>query len=459
MDTQATEALVKAQHDYFNTNKTKSISWRLAKLRALKAAIRAHETDILAALEADLSKSAYESYVTEIGLVMSEINYTIKHLRKWARPKHVSTEITNFLATSKILSEPYGVVLIMSPWNYPFLLTVDPIIGAVAAGNCFIAKPSDYSPATSNIIKTIVDEVFEPENGATVLGGREANTALLQQKYDYIFFTGSTTVGKIVMDAAAKNVTPLSLELGGKSPCIVDETANIELAAKRVTWGKYLNAGQTCVAPDYIYVHSSVKDKFVAAVKRYIVQFYGEKPLESPDLVRIVNQKHFDRLLGLVKDETPIFGGASDAASLKIEPAMYEGITWDSPIMGEEIFGPLMPIMAYDSLDEVIASIKAHNRPLALYIFSTDKAHVEKVHKEVSFGGGCVNDTVVHLASTTLPFGGVGASGMGGYHGKFSFDTFSHRKSILQKSNLIDVPLRYAPYKKDWLWVIKKMMG
>lgn len=459
MDTQDTQELVRAQHAFFNTNKTKSISWRLAKLRALKASIRAHEDDILAALEADLSKSAYESYVTEIGLIMSELNDAIRNVRRWARPQHVSTALTNFLATSKILHEPYGVVLIMAPWNYPFLLTVDPIIGAVAAGNCFIAKPSDYSPATSAIIKTIVDEVFEPENGATVLGGREANTALLEQKYDYIFFTGSTTVGRIVMDAAAKNVTPLSLELGGKSPCIIDETANIELAAKRVTWGKYLNAGQTCVAPDYVYVHRAVKDKFVAAVKRYITQFYGENPLKSADLVRIVNQKHFDRLRGLVENETPVCGGAADAVSLKIEPSVYEGITWESPLMSEEIFGPFMPILTYESLDDVIAQVKAHNRPLALYVFTTNKEVEERVLSEVSFGGGCVNDTVVHLASTSLPFGGVGASGMGNYHGKYSFETFSHQKSILKKSNLIDVPLRYAPYDKRWMWIIKKLMG
>lgn len=459
MDTQDTQELVRAQHAFFNTNKTKSISWRLAKLRALKASIRAHEDDILAALEADLSKSAYESYVTEIGLIMSELNDAIRNVRRWARPQHVSTALTNFLATSKILHEPYGVVLIMAPWNYPFLLTVDPIIGAVAAGNCFIAKPSDYSPATSAIIKTIVDEVFEPENGATVLGGREANTALLEQKYDYIFFTGSTTVGRIVMDAAAKNVTPLSLELGGKSPCIIDETANIELAAKRVTWGKYLNAGQTCVAPDYVYVHRAVKDKFVAAVKRYITQFYGENPLKSADLVSIVNQKHFDRLRGLVENETPVCGGAADAVSLKIEPSVYEGITWESPLMSEEIFGPFMPILTYESLDDVIAQVKAHNRPLALYVFTTNKEVEERVLSEVSFGGGCVNDTVVHLASTSLPFGGVGASGMGNYHGKYSFETFSHQKSILKKSNLIDVPLRYAPYDKRWMWIIKKLMG
>lgn len=459
MDTQDTQELVRAQHAFFKTNKTKSISWRLAKLRALKASIRAHEDDILAALEADLSKSAYESYVTEIGLIMSELNDAIRNVRRWARPQHVSTALTNFLATSKILHEPYGVVLIMAPWNYPFLLTVDPIIGAVAAGNCFIAKPSDYSPATSAIIKTIVDEVFEPENGATVLGGREANTALLEQKYDYIFFTGSTTVGRIVMDAAAKNVTPLSLELGGKSPCIIDETANIELAAKRVTWGKYLNAGQTCVAPDYVYVHRAVKDKFVAAVKRYITQFYGENPLKSADLVSIVNQKHFDRLRGLVENETPVCGGAADAVSLKIEPSVYEGITWESPLMSEEIFGPFMPILTYESLDDVIAQVKAHNRPLALYVFTTNKEVEERVLSEVSFGGGCVNDTVVHLASTSLPFGGVGASGMGNYHGKYSFETFSHQKSILKKSNLIDVPLRYAPYDKRWMWIIKKLMG
>lgn len=453
-----TAQLVAAQRAFFNTNTTKSVAWRLQKLRALQASIRAHESDILAALQSDLAKAPFEGYVSEVGMVLDELGYAIKHVRKWARPKRVSTSLANFLASSKIISEPYGVALIMAPWNYPFLLSLDPVVGAIAAGNCVVVKPSAYSPATADIIKVIIEEVFEPENGAVVLGGRAENAALLEQKFDYIFFTGSTGVGHVVMEAAAKHLTPLSLELGGKSPCIVDETASIDLAAKRIVWGKYLNAGQTCVAPDYIYAHASIKDELVAAMKRYIVQFYGEHPLQSPDLVRIVNEKHFARLRGLVAQETPAFGGAVDEATLKIEPSIYEGITWDSALMGEEIFGPLMPVLTYESLDEVIAQVKKRNRPLALYLFTTSKAHEEKVLGEVSFGGGCINDTIVHLASTSMPFGGVGASGMGGYHGRYSFETFSHRKSILSKSNAIDVPIRYAPYKTSRLSLIKKLM-
>lgn len=453
-----TSELVALQRQCFLSNKTKDVNWRLAKLKALHASIKKHESDILEALNKDLAKAPFEGYVSEVGMVLDELSHAIKHVRSWAKPKHVSTSLTNFLASSKIVYEPFGVVLIMAPWNYPFLLSVDPIVGAVAAGNCFIVKPSAYSPATSEIIKVIVEEVFEPETGAAVLGGRAENSALLEQEFDYIFFTGSTNVGHVVMEAASKHLTPISLELGGKSPCIVDKTAPIDLAAKRIVWGKYLNAGQTCVAPDYIYVESSVKDQLIAAMKRYITQFYGERPLQSADLPRIVNEKHFNRLRGLVANETAVVGGAFDEATLKIEPSIYDNITWDSPLMGEEIFGPLMPIMTFDSLDEVIAQVKKRNRPLALYLFTNSKAVQDKVLSEVSFGGGCINDTIVHLASTSMPFGGVGASGMGGYHGKFSFETFSHKKSVLNKSNLIDMPIRYAPYKASRMSLLKKLM-
>lgn len=453
-----TAQLVAAQRNFFQSNKTKSVEWRLAKLRALQASIRAHESDILAALESDLGKAPFEGYVSEVGMVLDELSYAIKHVCTWAKPRHASTALTNFLATSKIFYEPYGVVLIMTPWNYPFLLSLDPLIGAVAAGNCVIVKPSAYSPATASIIKAIISEVFEPENGAVVLGGRAENAALLEQEFDYIFFTGSTAVGRVVMDAASKYLTPVSLELGGKSPCIVDETASIELAAKRIVWGKFLNAGQTCVAPDYVYAHASIRDRLVEAMKRYIVQFYGERPLESPDLPRIVNEKHFTRLQDLVAGETPVFGGSFDEAALKVEPSLYVDMTWEHALMGEEIFGPFLPILSYESLDDVIAQVKKRNRPLALYLFTNSSSHEQQVMNEVSFGGGCINDTVVHLASTSMPFGGVGASGMGGYHGVYSFETFSHRKSVLKKSNLIDVPIRYAPYKMSRMALIKKLM-
>lgn len=452
-----TSEIVKSQHEFFATNKTKSVKWRIEKLKALRASIKRHEEDILNALKADLNKAHFEGYAAEVGMVLDELRHCISQTKKWAKPKRVHTSIVNFLSFSKIYSEPYGVVLVMAPWNYPFLLSMDPVIGAICAGNCFVLKPSAYSKHTSDILKTIIEEVFEPNCGVVILGGREENQALLNEKFDYIFFTGSTEVGKQVMAAASRNLTPVSLELGGKSPCIVDETANIPLAAKRIVWGKFLNAGQTCVAPDYLYVHKSVKDKLMHEIDGYVKKSYGENPLSCEEYPKLINQKHFERVCEFIKGEKIIFGGQSNSETNKIAPTLLDNITWDCPVMKEEIFGPVLPVLTFTGYDEIIPVIKAKDKPLALYLFTTSNRYKKRVLNEISYGGGCINDTIVHLSSSHMPFGGVGASGMGGYHGKFSFDTFSHKKSVLTKSNLLDFFIRYAPYK-DHLKLLKKLL-
>ncbi len=452
-----TAEIVAAQHAFFATNQTKPVQWRLQKLRALQASIRRHEQDILNALQADLGKAHFEGYACEVGMVLDELGYCIRHTKAWARPKRAHTPLVHFLSHSKIYSEPYGVVLVMAPWNYPFLLSMEPVIGAICAGNCFVLKPSAYSKHTSNILRGIVSEVFEENCGAVILGGREENKALLEQRFDYIFFTGSTDVGKTVMQAAARYLTPISLELGGKSPCIVDETANIPLAAKRIVWGKFLNAGQTCVAPDYLYVHESVKQALVAEMLRCIKIAYGQHPLQNDEYPKMINEKHFARVCGLMQGEKVLYGGQSDAASHKIAPTLLDDITWESRVMCEEIFGPVLPVLTFGSYDEIIPIIKSKDKPLALYLFTTSNRYKQRVLGELSYGGGCINDTIVHLATSHMPFGGVGASGMGSYHGKYSFDTFSHKKSVLTKSNLLDVFIRYAPYK-DHMKLLKMLL-
>jgi aldehyde dehydrogenase (NAD+) len=453
MDDLITGAVERARA-FFDTGVTKDVKFRLCALKKLKQAILAREQEIYAALNQDLGKHAYEAYVTEVGMALGEIGYALKRLRGWAKPQRVKTPLVHVIAKSRIYREPYGTALIMSPWNYPFLLTVTPLVGAVAAGNCAVVKPSAYSPATSAVLQKILSEVFAAGHVEVLTGGREVNRSLLEQRFDYILFTGSTSVGRYVMECAAKNLTPVTLELGGKSPCIVDKTANIELAARRVVWGKFLNAGQTCVAPDYVYVHTSVKARFLEAVKKYIVKSYGEHPETNPEYPKMINEKHFKRVGAFLNNGTLAFGGATDATQNKIAPTVLTDITWGMSVMGEEIFGPVLPVLEYENLDEVIAEVKKRPRPLALYLFTTDKKTEKRVLREVSFGGGCVNDTVVHLASSYMPFGGVGDSGMGGYHGKFGFETFSHPKSVLKKSNALDVPLRYPPYgKKNIKWV------
>ena len=383
----------------------------------------------------------------ETGLVLSEISYMIKHIKKFAREKRVATPLAQFASRSFIKPSPYGVVLIMSPWNYPFLLTIDPLVDAISAGNTAIIKPSAYSPATGKIVEQLINECFDPEYVTVVTGGRLENSCLMSQDFDYVFFTGSQAVGKEVMRQAAEYLTPVTLELGGKSPCIVDSSSNIKLAAKRIVFGKYLNCGQTCVAPDFLYCDSSIKDELIGAIKDEIIKQFGDAPLNNPDYGKIINQKHFDRLMGLIEGENIFHGGEGIADTLKIAPTILTDVSWDSPVMQEEIFGPVLPVLTFDSMDEAINNIKRRPRPLALYIFSENKKIIRRVTSCCNFGGGCINDTIIHLATSNMGFGGVGASGMGSYHGKAGFDTFSHKKSIVDKKTWMDLPMRYQPYK------------
>ena len=432
--------MLHAQRAYFGQGECKNVDFRIRQLKNLYQWICGHEQEILDALYQDLNKSPFEAYAAEIGIVKEEIRYTLKHIRKWAAPKRVKTPITQFPSRSFIYPEPYGVVLIMSPWNYPFQLTIAPLVGAICAGNCAVVKPSAYSPNTTRVMAEMLRELFPAEYISVVEGGREANQALLDEKFDYIFFTGSVNVGKYVMEKASAHLTPVSLELGGKSPCIVDETADLKLAAKRIVWGKFLNCGQTCVSPDYILVQRGVKDKLVKQIQKYIRKMYGRDVLANKEYPKMINEKHFDRVLGLMEGARVIYGGESDRTSLKIAPAVLDQVNWKSPVMQEEIFGPLLPVLTFYDMKEVIQMVNAAPKPLALYYY----------------GGGCINDTVVHLATSYMPFGGVGNSGMGGYHGRDSFDTFTHRKSIMKKSGLIDVPIRYAPFKNK-LALLKKI--
>lgn len=448
---------IEKQRLFFEKGRTKDIDFRIEKLKMLRRLIIENEQEIMEALKKDLNKAPFESYETEVGIVLEEIKYTIRHLSSWVRRKRIKTPLTHFLSRSYMYSEPYGITLIMSPWNYPFQLTIAPLIGSIAAGNCSIIKPSEYSTHTSAVIDKLIGENFDKGYIVVVTGEREVNKALLEEKFDYIFFTGSVKVGKIVMEAASKYLTPVTLELGGKSPCIVDETANIELAAKRIVWGKFLNAGQTCVAPDYLMVQSSVKDKLIHKMKEYITEFYGESPCDNIDYPKIINDGHFNRLLSLMKSGNIIFGGEYSDRTNKISPAILDNVTWDSSIMQEEIFGPILPVLGFQNLSEAISVVNKHPKPLALYLFTNNKEREKNVIRNISFGGGCINDTIVHLATSYMPFGGVGDSGMGGYHGKASFDTFSHKKSIMKKSNLLDIPLRYPPYKEN-LKLLKRIM-
>ncbi len=440
------QALVSAQRAYFNTGATLPLSARRAALQCLRAAITAHEGDITAALRSDLNKSPTESYMCEIGMTLSELRFVERHLDGWARDRRHLTPLAQFPAKSLTVSEPYGVVLIMSPWNYPFLLTMEPLIGAIAAGNCCVVKPSAYSPATSAVLRDILAECFPPEFVAVVEGGRAENQALLDQKFDYIFFTGGVDVGKEVMTRAARHLTPVTLELGGKSPCIVDSTARLDLAAKRLVFGKLLNCGQTCVAPDYLLIDRRVKTPFLAYVQRWITVMYGENPLDNDGYVRMVNRKHFDRVMGLIDPAKVVFGGRGDPETLKIQPTVLDNVSPEDPVMQEEIFGPVLPVLTFDQIGEALDFVNARPRPLALYLFSQEKSTQERFLRRTSFGGGCINDTVIHLATSRMGFGGVGASGMGSYHGRDSFETFSHRKSVVKKSTLLDLPVRYAPY-------------
>ncbi|WP_318509165.1 aldehyde dehydrogenase [Bacillus sp. T3] len=447
-------ALVTKQKAFFRTDQTKDIDFRLDALNKLRLAIKHHEKILMDALKADLNKSEFEAYTTEIGIVLKEIRYTVSHLRSWAKPKKVKTPITHFGSTSYIYSEPYGVSLIISPWNYPFQLAVAPLIGAIAAGNCAIIKPSELTPKTSEILAKIIQEAFPEEYISVVQGGVETSQILLNEEFDYIFFTGSVPVGKIIMEAASKNLTPVTLELGGKSPCIVHDDAHLKLAAKRIAWGKFINAGQTCVAPDYLYVHGKIKHDFLQELKSAIKELYGENPLENKDYTHIVSEKHYNRLCSFLDNGKTFVGGKVKKEELVIEPTVLTDINWEDTIMQDEIFGPILPVLEYRSLTEVIEGIEHHPKPLALYIFSESETIQQEILNRVTFGGGCINDTVYHLGSPHLPFGGVGSSGIGAYHGKGSFDTFSHAKSVLKQTTRFDLPYRY-PNVKNGLKKIK----
>ena len=440
-------SIIEKQREYFGTGATLDVKFRINSLKKLKKAILDNQEKIAEGLKKDLGKGSFEGYMCEIGLCLSEISYMLKHIKRFAGEKTVYTPLAQFHSRSYKKPSPYGVTLIMSPWNYPFLLTIEPLIDALAAGNTAVIKPSAYSPATTEIIKNLIEKCFDRKYVAVVTGGREKNTALLESHFDYVFFTGSQAVGKTVMKSCSEYLTPCTLELGGKSPCVVDRTADIKLAAKRIVFGKYLNCGQTCVAPDYIYCHESVKDKFVEEVKKQIILQYGENVFENNDYGKIINEKHFNRIKGLIDDKKVVFGGKTDSETLRIYPTVMDNVTFDDKVMQEEIFGPVMPILTYKTTKEAIDKINSMPHPLALYIFSKDKKVINKFTAKCGFGGGCVNDTIIHLATSEMAFGGFGESGMGGYHGKAGFDTFSHYKSIVDKKNWIHLPMRYQPYK------------
>ncbi len=442
------QALLQAQRAFFNSGKTLPVAFRVQMLKRLYDAIRAHERDIAQALRQDLGKSEFEGFLCESGLTLTEISWMIGHVGRLAREKRVATPLSQFPSRSYRKPTPYGNVLIMSPWNYPFLLTMEPLADAIAAGNTAIVKPSAYSPATSAVVADIIAECFPPEYVAVVTGGRRENAALLEHKFDLIFFTGSQSVGKEVLRRAAEHLTPAVLELGGKSPCIVDETANLSLAARRIVFGKFLNCGQTCVAPDYILCQRSVKDRLVRELCAQIGAQFGEKPLDNSDYGRIVNEKHFDRLLGLIDPEKVVCGGQSCREQLRIAPTLLDGACWQDAVMQEEIFGPILPVLTYDNFDEVVPLLQDKPKPLALYVFSGDKAHIADITGRLQYGGGCVNDVVIHLATSEMPFGGVGESGMGGYHGRAGFEAFSHTKSMVDKKTWLDLPMRYQPYDR-----------
>ena len=441
-------SLLEKQRKYYKSGVTIPVEFRIKQLKKLYATVKKYQTEVNDALTSDLGKSHFEGFMCESGLVLSEISYMIRHTKKFAKRKTVYTPITNFASHSYKQPVPYGNTLIMSPWNYPFLLTIDPLADAIAAGNTAIVKPSAYSPATSKIIEKIITECFAPEYVSVVTGGRAENTALLEQKFDFVFFTGSQAVGKEVLRKTAEHLTPAVLELGGKSPCIVDKSANIKLAARRIVFGKYLNCGQTCVAPDYILCHKDIKDEFVKEVKIQIEKQYGKNPLENSDYGKIINQKHFERVSSLINAEKVVHGGKTNPQTQQIEPTVLDNVTWDDAVMQEEIFGPIMPILTYENLDQVIADLQKKQKPLALYFFSQNKNNIKTVTEKVSYGGGCINDTIIHLATSEMGFGGVGESGMGSYHGKTGFDAFSHTKSIVDKKTWMDLPMRYQPYDR-----------
>ena len=451
------EAMVSRQREFWNTGATRSTEWRLIQLKKLEQALEEREGALCAALKADLGKAAYESWLSEIGMTLAELRFARKHLKKWAAARRRPSSMPLFPAGSRVEAEPYGVVLIMSPWNYPVQLTLVPLVSALAAGNCAVVKPSAYAPNVAQVVAQLLGDIFPPEYVSVVQGGRAENAALLEQDFDYIFFTGSPAVGRTVMAAAAQHLTPVTLELGGKSPVIIAPDADIPLAARRIAWGKFLNAGPTCVAPDHVYIPQNLRDAFVQELAGQIHQLYGADPLAGPDLPKIINEKHFQRVSGLMASGRTAVGGRTDPAARRIEPTVLVDVAETDGVMQEEIFGPVLPVLTYDSLDDLIARQQQKARPLALYLFTGDKTLERRVLSALPSGGVCVNDTVIHLANPHVPFGGVGNSGMGACHGRTGFDTFTHYRTVVRRGKL-DLPMRYAPYGGKDLNTVKKLM-
>ena len=451
------DAVIERQKQYFRTGETRSVSFRKEQLIKLREAVLRFEPQLLAALKEDLNKSEQEAYTTEIGIVLSEIRTALRYVRRWSKPERARTPMTHFGASSRIVPEPYGTTLIIGPWNYPVNLMLVPVVSAIAAGNTIVMKPSEMAPATSRALAALVRETFRPEYATLIEGEASVSTELLKRPFDHIFFTGSPQVGRIVMEAAAKQLIPVTLELGGKSPCIVHKDARLSLAAKRVVYGKLTNAGQTCVAPDYLLVHREAKAALLKEIESIVETFYGQDPIRDPDYGRIVNERHYRRLLGYLADGRIAYGGQTDDASLKIAPTLLEDVSPNSKVMREEIFGPILPVLEYESTEELLSIVRENPKPLALYVFSENKQFQQDIIREVPFGGGCVNDTLMHLGTPYLPFGGVGTSGIGSYHGEHGFRTFSHYKSVLKQTSRFDFPFRY-PKAKNGLSIIRKLL-
>ncbi len=449
------EQIVSQQHLFFHTGKSRNVTFRKQQLRMLKKVLQNNEERIFNALKSDFKKPKFETYGTELFVLYQEIDHLLSNIDRWTEPRKVNSSLINFPSKSYIHNQPYGVTLVISPWNYPLQLSLNPALGAMAAGNTVILKPSEISSHTSSLLAELINNTFPPEYFHVVEGNAKTTQSLLKQPLDYIFYTGSTRVGKIVMKAAAEQLTPVILELGGKSPTIVDRTADLPLAAKRIAWGKFINAGQTCVSPDFIYVHESIHDEFCELLRQNIQTFYGDDPSESNDFARIINDNHFQRLTSLINPDKVYYGGDHNNQTRYIGPTIMTNIDWEDNVMQEEIFGPILPILTYSNLDQVINTLRSKPKPLALYLFSTDKSHQQKVIDSLQFGSGCINETVTHLGNLSLPFGGIGESGLGSYHGKQSFDTFSHQKSIMKKSNWLDIPFRYPPYDGKFRWLKK----
>lgn len=458
MEKEKIENIISKQKKFFEDGNTLSIEFRIKSLKTLYSTIVKYKDRLEEALQNDLGKSFFESDMAEIHLTLSEISYQIKHIKKWTKDTRVHTPLTNFKSSSFIHSSPYGNVLIISPWNYPVLLTLEPLCNAIAAGNTVILKPSAYSDETSRVLEEMIRNTFTDEYIAVITGGREENSILLEEKFDYIFFTGSKEVGRLVMEKASRHLTPVSLELGGKSPCIITKNAKIPLSAKRFVFGKLLNVGQTCVAPDYVLVDESVKDNFVKAVIKEIKTQYGENILDNKDYGKIINEKHFNRIISLINKDKVIYGGKYKRDTLQIEPTIMDNVNKNDDVMKEEIFGPLIPVITYKTTDDAISFIKEYDHPLALYIFTEDKKEAETFINKIGFGGGCINDCIIHLATSEMGFGGFGESGMGSYHGKSGFDTFTHYKSIVNKKTTLDLNMRYSPYNEKKHNIIKKFL-